>query len=99
MPETDTTIMELTVNNHSGVMSHITGLFARRAFNLEGILCGRIGDGEKSRIYLLVHRNDKVDQVMEQLRKLYDITEVRLRDDLDQSAFDRIDEALVKRGG
>ena len=45
MPETHTlpraespqVVLELTVNNHPGVMSHICGLFARRAFNVEGI--------------------------------------------------------------
>ena len=33
------TVLELRVRNHPGAMSHITGLFARRAFNLEAILC------------------------------------------------------------
>lgn len=32
-------ILELAVRNHPGVMSHVCGLFARRAFNVEGILC------------------------------------------------------------
>ena len=32
-------ILELEVDNHAGTMSHICGLFARRAFSLEGILC------------------------------------------------------------
>ncbi|EMK3758521.1 ACT domain-containing protein, partial [Providencia rettgeri] len=31
--------LELIVRNHPGVMSHICGLFARRAFNVDGILC------------------------------------------------------------
>ena len=33
-------MLELLVQNHPGVMVHVAGLFARRAFNLEGILCG-----------------------------------------------------------
>ena len=32
-------ILQLTVRNHPGVMTHVCGLFARRAFNVEGILC------------------------------------------------------------
>ena len=32
------TMLRLSVNNHPGVMSHICGLFAGRAYNLEGIL-------------------------------------------------------------
>jgi acetolactate synthase-1/3 small subunit len=35
-------------------MSHICNLFARRAFNVEGILCMPVGSGETSRIWLLV---------------------------------------------
>ena len=29
--------LELIVRNHPGVMTHICGLFARRAFNVDGI--------------------------------------------------------------
>ncbi|MGL5352690.1 MAG: ACT domain-containing protein, partial [Clostridium sp.] len=57
MINTDFYVIELLVRNHPGVMSHITGLFARRAYNLEGILCGEVGDGSTSKIYLLV-KND-----------------------------------------
>jgi hypothetical protein len=32
------TVLELDVNNHPGVMSHVVGLFSRRAYNVEGIL-------------------------------------------------------------
>ena len=46
-------ILELTVNNHPGVMSHVCGLFARRAYNVEGILCMPIDDGASSRIMIL----------------------------------------------
>jgi len=65
-------IIELTVNNHPGVMSHVTGLFSRRGFNLEGILCSPIGDGARSRMYLLVKREERIDQITKQLEKLYD---------------------------
>ncbi|MBW1740586.1 MAG: ACT domain-containing protein [Deltaproteobacteria bacterium] len=85
-------IIELKVRNHPGVMSHITGLFARRAFNLEGILCGPIGDGSKSRIYLLVHEDNRLKQVMKHLEKLYDVLEVSLRQDLDHTLFNRLHE-------
>lgn len=85
-------VVELTVSNHAGVMSHITGLFARRAFNLEGILCGPIGDGSKSRMYLLVGEDERLGQVVKQLGKLYDVDEVSLRDDYDHTLFKRLHE-------
>ena len=48
-------ILRLLVRNHPGVMSHVCGLFARRAFNVEGILCLPIGDGTRSVIVLAVN--------------------------------------------
>ncbi|MEA3363999.1 MAG: acetolactate synthase small subunit, partial [Candidatus Hydrogenedentes bacterium] len=66
------TVLELTVNNHPGVMSHVCGLFARRAYNVEGILCMPIGDGTTSRIWLLVNEDERLDQMIKQTEKLYD---------------------------
>ena len=71
-------------------MSHITGLFARRAFNLEGILCGPVGDGSKSRMYLLVNGDNRLGQVMANLENLYDVQEVLLRQDVGETAFNRL---------
>lgn len=88
-------VIELTVNNHSGVMSHITGLFSRRGYNLEGILCGRIGEGSQSRMYLLVEENEQFEQVVKQLSKLYDVLDLRILEDVDQSIFNRIDEMVA----
>ena len=77
----NTTILRLTVNNHPGVMLQICGLFARRAFNLEGILCTAIGRGETSRIWLKVDETDKLEQVVKQLTKLEDVLSVEERAD------------------
>ena len=89
------TIIELIVNNHPGVMSHITGLFTRRAFNLEGILCGKIEDGSKSRMYLLVKDDDRLEQIIKQIEKLYDVLEVTLREDYDHTIFNRLHEIVM----
>jgi acetolactate synthase-1/3 small subunit len=89
-------VIELTVNNHPGVMSHITGLFSRRAFNLEGILCGRVGDGSTSKIYLLVNRDDRLDQIIKQVNKLYDVLEFKLHEDYNNALFDRVHEVIVR---
>ncbi len=55
-------ILELAVRNHPGVMSHVCGLFARRAFNVEGILCLPLKDGQQSRIWLLVADDQRLEQ-------------------------------------
>ena len=70
-------VIELLVRNHAGVMSQITGLFSRRNFNLEGIICGPIEDGNKSRMILTVADDSKLEQIVLQLEKLYDVLEVK----------------------
>lgn len=71
------TVLWLLVRNHPGVMSHICGLFARRAYNLEGILCLAVGDGRTSGMLLLLGDcRAPVSQVVLQLRKLEDVLEV-----------------------
>lgn len=75
------TLLRLTVNNHPGVMLQICGLFARRGFNLEGIYCTAIGQGETSCIWLEVHVSDKIEQVVKQVAKLEDVRSVEERPD------------------
>ena len=68
----DNVILELTVRNHPGVMTHVCGLFARRAFNVEGILCLPIQGSEHSRIWLLVNDDQRLGQMISQIEKLED---------------------------
>ena len=77
----ETIILRLQVNNHPGVMTHVCGLFARRAFNLEGIFCNATGQGETSCIWLKVDETDRLDQVIKQLAKLEDVLVVEERSD------------------
>ena len=69
--------LRLLVRNHSGVMSHICGLFARRGFNVDGILCLPVGDATRSVIFLVVNEDERLEQLIRQLRKLEDVIEVR----------------------
>jgi acetolactate synthase-1/3 small subunit len=94
LPTRQHTVLALLVNNHPGVMSHISGLFARRAFNVEGILCLPVGDGSRSRIWLRVKEDQRLDQVVKQLRKLEDVLEVQ-DDGSHQAIFQRL-EALCQ---
>jgi acetolactate synthase I/III small subunit len=88
------TIVKLMVKNHPGAMSHITGLFSRRGFNLEGILCAPVDDGAESAMYLLVRNDDRLEQIVKQLRKLYDVKSVAVQDDLDHTVFNRMERLL-----
>jgi acetolactate synthase I/III small subunit len=89
--ESQQVVLELTVNNHPGVMSHICGLFARRAFNVEGILCMPIGTGVQSRIWLRVPDDHRLEQMLRQLRKLEDVISVQ-RHGADHEVFVRLEE-------
>ena len=80
-PQSSLVLLRLTVNNHPGVMLQICGLFARRGFNLEGIFCTAIGQGETSCIWLEVHASDKIEQVVKQVAKLEDVLSVEERPD------------------
>lgn len=75
--ETKHTVIEITVTNHPGIMSHICNLFSRRAYNVEGILCLPVGCGTRSRIWLLVDAEQRLDQIIKQVAKLEDVSAVR----------------------
>jgi acetolactate synthase regulatory subunit len=47
-PARSKAVLELTVNNHAGVLMHVCSLFSRRAYNVEGVLCMPIGDGTET---------------------------------------------------
>ena len=85
------TVLEVDVNNHAGVMSHVVGLFSRRAFNVEGILCMPVGDGSTSRIWLAVGEDERLDQMVRQMEKHEDVLAVR-RHGTEHAVFERLEE-------
>jgi len=74
-------VLRLAVRNHPGVLSHVSGLFARRTFNVDGVLCLPTGDGARSAILLLVRADERLDQLERQLAKLEDVLEIRREPD------------------
>lgn len=66
-------VLELTVNNHPGVMSHICGLFSRRAYNVEGIVCLPVEGTTTSKMWLQVNEETKLEQIIKQVNKLADV--------------------------
>ena len=84
-------VMEIDVNNHAGVMSHVVGLFSRRAYNVEGILCLPVDDGKRSRIWLLVNEDIRLAQMIKQVEKLEDVIAVR-RHTADHAVFGQLEE-------
>jgi acetolactate synthase-1/3 small subunit len=84
-------VLELDVNNHAGVMSHVVSLFSRRAYNVEGILCMPVGNGSTSRIWLQVNEDGRLEQMIKQLEKLEDVLAVR-RHTAGHEVFVRLEE-------
>ncbi|MFT8313223.1 MAG: acetolactate synthase small subunit [Clostridium sp.] len=89
MKENDNYVIKLIVNNHPGVMSHIVGLFSRRAFNLEGIICLRLEEGNTSEMYLLIKNDERTEQILKQLEKLYDVLKVSLHTEEECPVFNK----------
>ena len=94
MSELPNMVIELSTNNHPGVLTHVMSLFSRRGFNLEAMLCSPDRQAETSKMYLLVKNDDRLDQIVKQLSKLYDVRSAVIRDDVDHTVFTRIEEAL-----
>lgn len=66
------------VENKSGVLSRISGLFARRGFNIDSLAVGPTDDPKISRITIVVDGDDYMaEQVTKQLNKLIDVLKVR----------------------
>lgn len=70
--------ISILVENRAGVLNRITGLFSRRAFNIESLAVGVTDDPSISRITIIVDSgNSVVEQVEKQLNKLVEVIKVR----------------------
>jgi len=65
------------VENKAGVLARISGLFARRGFNIDSLAVGETNDPVVSRVTIVVDGDDYIsDQVTKQLSKLIDVLKV-----------------------
>jgi acetolactate synthase-1/3 small subunit len=71
-------IVSILVENKPGVLTRVTGLFARRGFNINTLAVGPTDDDSVSRITITldgaVH---SIDQVTKQLHKLINVLKIR----------------------
>ena len=71
-------VLSITVENKPGVLARISGLFARRGFNIDSLAVGPTDDTSISRITLTVDgANHPIDQVTKQLHKLVNVIKIR----------------------
>ncbi|HHT62332.1 MAG: acetolactate synthase small subunit [Bacillota bacterium] len=87
--------LAVLVENRPGVLTHISGLISRRAFNIESITAGSTEVPDITRITLVVdaENEDELEQVVNQLSKLVDVIKI-----VDLTKVDSInrDLALIK---
>ncbi|HHX51391.1 MAG TPA: acetolactate synthase small subunit [Clostridia bacterium] len=70
-------VLALLVVNRPAVLSHISGLISRRAYNIDSIAAGPTEDPKVTRITLVVEcEPDEIQQVEKQLDKLVDVIKV-----------------------
>lgn len=71
-------VFQLLVNNTSGVLSRIAGLFSRRGYNVESITAGVTSDPRITRITIVASGDDEIlEQIEKQLAKLEDVRDIR----------------------
>ena len=73
----DKIIIAIYVDNQYGVLSRVTAMFTRRGFNIDSLTVGETESPAYSRITITLSaaKTDK-DQVVSQLRKLYNVKKV-----------------------
>ena len=71
-------IISALVENKPGVLAHVAGMFAARAFNIDSLVVGRTEDPDLSRMTIVVVGDDKVvEQVRKQLAKIVPVVKVQ----------------------
>lgn len=70
--------LAVLVENRPGVLTHISGLISRRAFNIESIAASHTEEPDTTRITLDVEVGDEIEleQVVNQLSKLIDVIKI-----------------------
>jgi acetolactate synthase-1/3 small subunit len=87
-------VLSALVMNQPGVLAHISGMLASRAFNIESLAVGATENPELSRMTFVVKGDEKtLDQVRKQLEKI--VTVVRVTDFSHQNYVER-DLMLIK---
>ncbi len=86
--------LSVLVENKPGVLSHVAGLFSRRAFNISSLAVGPTEDQSVSRMTIVVDgASTPVDQVAKQLDKLVRVLKVV---ELDEDRAVERELALIK---
>jgi acetolactate synthase-1/3 small subunit len=82
MPDLDNTssfTLSIIVANRAGALYHITSLFSKRGFNIDTLTVGPMAEDPTFSRLILTSSGDEATkiQIIKQLRKLFDVVEVK----------------------
>ena len=87
-------ILSILMENESGAMSRVVGLFSARDYNIDSLSVAATEDKTLSRMTIVTHGDDAVlEQITKQLNKLIEVVKVV---DLNESRFVERELMLVK---
>ncbi len=70
-------ILSVLVENTSGVLNRVAGLFSRRGYNIDSLTVGETENPKISRMTIVVQGDDEVlEQIVKQINKLEDVIEI-----------------------
>lgn len=70
-------VLSILVDNTAGVLSRVSGLFARRGYNIDSLTVSETETNGLSRMTIVVSGEDEVlEQIHKQLTKLVDVKEI-----------------------
>ncbi|MCL5408818.1 MAG: acetolactate synthase small subunit [Candidatus Omnitrophica bacterium] len=87
-------ILSVIVENKSGVLARVAGLFSARGYNIDSLSVSETEDHDVSRMTIVVKGNEKIlEQIFKQLNKLIDVIKIQ---DLTSEEFIEREMVLVK---
>ena len=71
------TVLSVLVDNTSGVLNRVAGLFSRRGYNIDSLTVGETENPKYSRMTIVVTGDDDIlEQIVKQITKLEDVRRV-----------------------
>ncbi len=81
-------VLSLLVDNTSGVLSRVAGLFSRRGYNIDSLSVGETANPKYSRMTIVATGDEQtLDQIAKQLEKLIDVVDIKVLEE--DSSVDR----------
>lgn len=72
-------VLSLLVDNTSGVLSRVAGLFSRRGYNIESLTVGETADPRYSRMTVVAEGDEQIlEQITAKLAKLIDVVDIKI---------------------